>query len=518
MQVTPESKARLPTVGGASASLFSRPHWMLLLLAVWLLATIGLRPLSLPDEGRYAGVAREMLFGDALVPTLMGLPFFHKPPLMYWLDMAAMAVFGVNAFAARIAPAIGAWLMGAALYLDLIGRVGRHDAAIVLGVLATCPFFFAGAQYANHDMLVAGLITVAVVCVQRAVDAQHRVALGWVVAAWCAMAFALLSKGLIGIVLPALVVGPWLMAQRRWRQLLRLLHPLGIAAFALIAVPWFAAMQLRYPGYFDYFFVEQHFRRYAEMGFNNVQPFWFFIPVMLVLTLPWSLWLAPALRMLRSRGPAPADAKSSARQLPWPLYLWWIVAVVGFFSLPSSKLVGYVLPALAPLCALLGLAALRGRAWRWVMPLAALGCVALVVGLALKPPASNRDLGQALGARLQPGDRVVFVDGPFYDVPFYAGMKQPPIVLSRWDDPEIPLRDNWRKELYDAARFDRAAAAQRLWHTDRAAELLCSAGTIWFVAQKDWQPSLGPSVLSLVVEGRRGKLWRATGGHGPGCP
>ena len=77
-----------------------------LLLALWLLATIAVRPLLLPDEGRYAGVAYEMLRGDGLVPTLGGLPFFHKPPLLYWLDLGAMQLVGVNAFAARCGPAL----------------------------------------------------------------------------------------------------------------------------------------------------------------------------------------------------------------------------------------------------------------------------------------------------------------------------------------------------------------------------------------------------------------------------
>jgi len=91
----------------------------LLLLAAWLLATLGVRPLLVPDEGRYVGVAREMLRGDGLTPLLDGMPFFHKPPLMYWIDMAAMSVFGVNGFALRMAPAVGAWVMGAGLYLAL---------------------------------------------------------------------------------------------------------------------------------------------------------------------------------------------------------------------------------------------------------------------------------------------------------------------------------------------------------------------------------------------------------------
>src|SRR5580765_8617356 len=117
-------------------------------LALWLLATLGLRPLLLPDEGRYAEVARAMWHADPLVPMLNGLPFFHKPPLFYWLDIAALQLFGSNVFAGRFASAVGAWLMGAALLLALRRRHGARVAAIALGVLATTPFFFVGGQYA----------------------------------------------------------------------------------------------------------------------------------------------------------------------------------------------------------------------------------------------------------------------------------------------------------------------------------------------------------------------------------
>lgn len=482
----------------------------LVVLAAWLLLTLGLRPLMLPDEGRYVEVAREMLLGDASVPLLYGMPFFHKPPLMYWVDMAAMQVLGVNAFAARIAPALGAWLMGAAIHADLHRRVGSRDAALVLGVLATCPFFFGGAQYANHDMLVAGLITVAVTFARRAVDDPSRTPLRWVVAAWTAMALAVLAKGLIGVVLPALIVGPWLLVQQRWRELLRLMNPLAVAAFALVAAPWLVAMQMRYPAFLDYFFLEQHVRRFAQTGFNNEQPFWFFVAVLPLLTLPWSLWLPVASRrLLQASDPLAASTR---------FYAWWVLVVVGFFSLPSSKLVGYSLPALAPFAALLGLAACRGRAWRWTLPAAALVCVAAVIGLAWSTPNSNRDIGQALATRLQADDRVVFVDSPYFDVPFYARMTQLPIVLSDWDDPQIPRRDNWRKELFDAARFASPTRAAPLWRTARAGELLCNAGKVWFVAGKAWRPppELGP--LIRVHEGRHAVLLLAAGARPPGCP
>src|SRR5712672_1818582 len=127
------------------------PALLLGLFALWLLVTLGVRPLLLPDEGRYAEVARAMVHGDLLVPTLNGLPFFHKPPLFYWLDIGAMTLLGENAFAARFGSFVGAWIMGAAMFFAMRRWHGLRPAAIGLGLLATMPFFFVGAQYANHD-------------------------------------------------------------------------------------------------------------------------------------------------------------------------------------------------------------------------------------------------------------------------------------------------------------------------------------------------------------------------------
>ena len=232
-----------------------------LALLLWLLATIGMRPLLLPDEGRYAGVALEMLHGDALLPTLDGLPFFHKPPLLYWLDMASMSVFGIDAFAVRVGPVLLAWLLGMAMSSHL--RRWHGDAAARLGlvVLATSPLYFVGAQYVNHDIGVAACITAAVLALVRAVDEPPRRSQRWLLAGWAFCGLGVLAKGLIGVVLPLLVVAPWLLAQRRWRDTLWLLHPLALLVFAVIVAPWMLTMQARFPGFFDYFIVEQHFRR-----------------------------------------------------------------------------------------------------------------------------------------------------------------------------------------------------------------------------------------------------------------
>jgi len=479
------------------------PALLLTLLAGWLLATLGLRPLLLPDEGRYAEVARAMLHGDLLVPVLDGLPFFHKPPLFYWLDVAAMRVVGENVFAGRFGSFVGAWLMGAALLLAMRRWHGPRAAAIALGVLATTPFFFVGAQYANHDMLVGGLIAAAVLAIARAVDQPPQVNLRWLVAGWVLCALAMLAKGLIGIVLPALVIVPWLLAQGRWRQMLGLLHPFGLLAFAVVAAPWFIAMQLRFPEFFDYFFIEQHFRRFAQSNFNNVHGVWFFLVAMPLLTLPWSAWL-----------PATVKRAAGGYNATGALYVWWLVAVIGFFSIPSSKLVGYALPALAPWCALLGLAIAnsRRRLWPWVMGAAAVACVAIVGIVAWKAPQSSQALGHALATQIAPADTVVMVDEYYYDVPFYARLAKPVMIASDWADPELPKRDNWRKEVFDAARFDPALGRTLLQPLDRLAALSCGASVVWFIVPKDAAARV--SALSGATRNfvdQRADLWRVPG-------
>lgn len=509
--------------------------WVLGLLAVWLLATAGLRPLLLPDEGRYAEVAREMLAGDGWLPLLNGLPFFHKPPLTYWVDLAGLRLFGITPFAARLGPALGAWLMGASLWLWLRRQQGPRTAGITLVVLATSPFVYVAGQYANHDMLVAGTLTAAVLCLARALEsraacaahkpdaattgghaADRHHALRWLVAGWAACGLAVLSKGLIGVVLPALILGPWLLAQRRWRDVVWLLHPLGLAAFAVVALPWMVWMQLRYSGFFDYFIVEQHFRRYATVGFNNQQPAWFFVAVLPLLTLPWSAAALPALRRLwPGRAPAQADAHTQTATPPLAggtagLMAWWVVAVLGFFSLPASKLVGYILPALAPWCLLLATPLAASRWWRPIAGVAALISVGTVLALAWQAPKSNRDIGLALLQRAAPGDLVVFVDDPFHDVAFYARLAAPALLASAWDDPEIARRDNWRKEIADAARFDPKAAAATLLPIDRLPGVVCRGRPVWLVAA-----GARPATLAavpgarLVVQGRHAQLWQA---------
>ena len=493
--------------------------WVLGALAIWLLCTAWARPLLLPDEGRYGEVARQMWLGDGLVPMLNGVPFFHKPPLSYWVNMLGLSLFGAQPFSVRLAPALGAWLMGAALWLTLRRRANARVAGISLLVLATTPFFFIGGQYANHDMLVAGTISAAVLSFVRALEpppASGPVGrLRWLLLGWACCGLALLSKGLIGVVLPALVIGPWLLAQGRWRDVLWLLHPLGLAVFAAVALPWLWAMQQRYPGFFDYFIVEQHFRRFASRSFNNVQPAWFYLWVLPFLTLPWSPALITAWPRVRQALRRPASPSQAETRRWVGLLLWWLVVVLGFFSMPASKLVGYIMPALLPFCALLALPFTEadGRAARWLGRVAigaVLFCLGLIVALAIAAPKSGRDVGQALRGLVTPSDLVVLVEQSFNDVVFEARLTQVPLVATDWTDPDVLGRDSWRKELADTVRFDAARVQAVMYPVDQLARLVCQGRRVWLVEGNDATPrSAGVPGVQVVLRGRNATLWRA---------
>ena len=490
-------------------------------LALWLVATAAWRPLLVPDEGRYASIAYQMLLGDPLVPMLNGLPFFHKPPLLYWVDMAAFSVMGVHPFAARMGPALGAFVLGASLYVHLRHWHGVRVATAGVVMVATTPFVFVGGQYINHDMGVAGCITAAVFAAVRSFEVTGSQRYGWWVQAWLFCGLGVLAKGLIGVVLPGLIVLPWLLARRQWRDLLWFAHPLGWLVLACTVGPWLFAMHIRFPDFIDYFIIEQHFRRYGGSSFNNPQPVWFFVAVLPLLTLPWSLGLWSAAQALwKARGdplPTPAGsvvASKSSASSPGALlglYLWWIVVIIGFFSVPRSKLVGYVLPAVAPWCALLawGLAD-RIRVWPKIGVVAAVLCVAIVSGLAWRSPHSAQAAALELKRLMQPGDRVVFVNEFFYDVPFYAQLSQPVWVLSDWDDPNIQRRDNWRKELHDARRFATPEQQSVLWPLAQARALLCAGSSpSWVLTPSDlrqvWPD--GP-YGQRVFEAAGVQLWR----------
>jgi signal transduction histidine kinase len=172
--------------------------------------------------------------GDWLVPRLDGLPFFHKPPLFYWIGAAAMAVTGPVEWAARLPSVLGAGAAASALFLFLRRWSTVRVALLSTVVLVTTPFFFLGAQFANLDMLVAGCIACTVLLAAGAVLARER-AEPWralLAGAYLFAAAGLLAKGLIGLVLPAMVIVPVVRGDAQARPLRLLLWLPGWAVLA----------------------------------------------------------------------------------------------------------------------------------------------------------------------------------------------------------------------------------------------------------------------------------------------
>ncbi|MBX3635723.1 MAG: glycosyltransferase family 39 protein [Rubrivivax sp.] len=488
-----------------------------LLVLAWLAATAWIRPLMLPDEGRYVGVAWEMMrSGDWLTPTLNGLPYFHKPPLFYWITATAMSLFGPHALAARAAPLLGAW--AAALALALFARRwwGARTSALLLPALLAQPLFYLGAQFANLDMLVAGCITVAVALGAHVALRAERAAAGGVGAggvallgAYGAAALGVLAKGLIGGVIPVLVLGGWLLAGRRWRALRALVSLPGLLLFLAVAAPWFVAMESRHAGFLHYFFVVQHFERYAGSGFNNAMPAWFYPALLALAALPW-LVVLPWRRSLLAPGWWTDPALGGQRQLLG----WWVVAVVAFFSLPQSKLVGYVLPALPPLALLLADAAAAGgprqvRRWWAAAALGAAIGVGAVVWFGLVPARSTQEVATVLRQHRGADEPVLLLGSYPFDLPLLARLDAPVRVVERWDGPDIAKRDDWRKELADAEAFDPLRGGELLLVPERLAAALCRARVAWVVGADDQVQGhafLGAAARLASVRGT--SLWR----------
>lgn len=497
------------------ADLTSRPWAVGVGLLAWLACTAWLRPLMLPDEGRYGGVAWEMVqSGQWSVPTLDGMPYFHKPPLFYWIAAAAVRLFGPSEMALRAPSLLGGGLSAFCLYLFARRWCDQRQAGWAVLLLASQPFFFLGAQFANLDMLVAGCITATILLAAHAMmlKAQQQQFTGPLVAAYAMAALGLLAKGLIGAVLPAGALVCWLIAVRRADLLLKLVSVPGLAVFGLIGLPWFVEMQRRYSGYFDYFVIYHHFKRFSEGGFNNQQPFWFYPVVVVVLTLPSSLLLWRALKA-RAPGVAPLSV---------PALMWcWFGVVMVFFSLPKSKLIGYVLPALPPFAWLLATGLLTSRlrhAARWaIVGASAVICLIVVVAVTFSPSGSARPVGQALRQQRHPGEPVVFLYRYPFDLPFYARLDVAPVVVGRWAPQDI-VRDDWHKELFDAARFEPATGVQQLIAPEALRSLLCSHHPAWLVGTREEVVAVAAdAAISEVARTGKFSLWKVSSPATP-CP
>jgi len=459
---------------------------LLLVTTAWFVLGNWLWPLLNPDEGRYVGVALEMLHAREWgTPLLNGMPYFHKPPLFYWLTTASLAIFGENEFAARLTPALAGLLMIGGLFAFL-RRFVLPSRALAAGImLAATPLMFGATHYANLDLLVAAMISTTILCGATAVllQQQGEPAARWIMAMYLFAGLGFLAKGLIGFVLPGGVLLVWLLAERRYLAIPMLLRISGILLFLVVVLPWLLLMQSRYPGFFHYYLVYQQFERFSQGGFNNAMPVWFYVAVLLATMLPWC---RSGLSTIFTRNYWVQARDASVRRLMWI----WLLLILVFFSIPQSKLVGYILPVLPPLAFLFaeffrGIFVAEGvlsapenadrarnaaasRALQRNFLARVLVCIALgVAGLIYlswaRLPGSSRAASAIAAAPRAVGmyDRYYSLDYYPFDFRFYMGNKPELLVVSNWDDNALPTKDNWQKELWDAHNFGAPDSASR---------------------------------------------------------
>jgi 4-amino-4-deoxy-L-arabinose transferase-like glycosyltransferase len=491
-------------------------HW-LTIAALWcfLLFLAALRPLALPDEGRYVEVSRWMLVsGDWLAPRLNGLPFFHKPPLLHWLQSITFAFTSVSVWTARLVPAVHAGLMLIGLYLatrKIAGEATAGRAVLMLGSSLT--FLFAG-QFINHDILVATWISAAIGCFAFAfMDSEDHVDAAWARWGFVACGFAVLSKGLIGLVLPGMVIFFWLLWTRQLGKVWRLPWASGLFLLAAIALPWFVSAQLKYPGFFDYIIVKQHCARYTDSTFNSVSPWWFYLPALSILLFPWCVFsflpLLPKIRRYTS-------AKNRIMKL-WTALCWvWLLSVLIFFSLPSSKLLGYILPAVPPLAMLAALGWEQSmqhirHAQRWFTAIVvlnlSLALVGSVVSMKYTSEVLSRDIGARLACEAAASDTLYALNGYPYDLPFYLQVMRPLVVISDWPNLRLQVGDSWQRELFESADFD-LVAAKTLQSPVQLAAAKNQPGA-WLITPISMDNDAATDGWSFVFQGIGWKLWQS---------
>ncbi len=357
---------------------------LLLLCAVLFGAGLGRYALGTPDESRYAEIPREMLAtGDFVTPRLDGVKYFEKPPLVYWLVAGCLRVFGTRELAVRIVPAVfGA--LGVLLLYAAVRRVHDRDSAWWAAlVLATSLLYLAFSRILLIDMVVSVLISVVLLCFLlgvRELPGPRRRLLFY--GLYAGAALATLAKGLIGFLLPGAVMFFWLLLFNQWRRLRPFQLPAGLLIFAVIAAPWHLLVAQRNPEWAWFYFVHEHWLRFTTTTHGRAEPWWFFLPIVLLGLFPWTGFLWRSLR-LACAGGWPQRVTHADEWFP----VLWAGFILLFFSASGSKLIPYVLPMFPPLAWLIGrqLAELWNRkdSAAWHGPLGVSAGLAALLGVAL---------------------------------------------------------------------------------------------------------------------------------------
>jgi 4-amino-4-deoxy-L-arabinose transferase-like glycosyltransferase len=335
---------------------------LVLLAALTFLVGLGRGAITDADEAFYAEAAREMVAsGDWVTPFYNYEPRFQKPILYYWLTSATYLAVGPAEWAARLWAALAG--IGLVLVTAAFARRWYDEGVALLAgaIVATSFGYYSIGRMALPDLPLTFCITATIWAALVAMLDEPRGQTRWVALAAVAAGLGFLTKGPVGVAIPAMVVLPIVLLERRSLNLTLGQIGLAVVIFAVVALPWYGAMWGRHgTAYFESFFLGDNLERFATGRFNDPRPWWFYGPVLLGGFLPWTplalVWVSPVWRVLTRR--------QDIGTVELRLLLWALLPLV-FYSISVGKQPRYILPVLPPLAALLAQAILeRTRDWR----------------------------------------------------------------------------------------------------------------------------------------------------------
>ncbi|HEX5474431.1 MAG TPA: glycosyltransferase family 39 protein [Vicinamibacterales bacterium] len=308
------------------------------------------RPLLDPDEGLHAAIAQEMVArGDYVTPTFLGEPFLDKPILFFWAEAASLRVFGSTEAAVRLPPLLfgllgilSMWLLARSMLGTTFGTAAPAGTALVYGTMLLP---LALSQTAVHDIALVPFLNLAVLCLWHIVEGR-RIASN-AIGAGVALGLSVLTKGLVGVAFAGFALVAFAAVRPRRAVRLGVVFAVALAIAALVAAPWYVAMERAHPGYLHYYFVDRHLRGYL----TSTQPhaegaWWYYVPIVFAGALPWTVHIGTAI----------LDARRSAAAIA--AWIWFVIGFL-FLTAGESKLATYALP-LFP-----ALALAVGAAWTW---------------------------------------------------------------------------------------------------------------------------------------------------------
>ena len=304
-----------------------------------------------PDEGRNAEKAREILvLNDWVTPHENFNAVLDKPIFFYWLIALSYKLFGVSEWAARLPSALAAFGGITIVYFFVRRWWGEWEARWSVLVLASSAGYFVFSRLVIFDMTLTVFIMLALCAFYQAAHAPDSTG-NWTACAvlYGALGAATLTKGLVGLVVPGIIVFFYLLLTNSWRSLGKIRLFPGVVLILLIVMPWYISAERHNPGYLRYYLWEEHFGRFSTDKFDRSSPWYFYLYVVPLGLLPWTFLLPAAIKDHWRR-------RLDHRTL-W-LILWAILPIL-LFSMSKSKLPHYILPSFPPLAILLGTAVSR---------------------------------------------------------------------------------------------------------------------------------------------------------------